>query len=111
MNRVFYRYAGSSDAKIPLHYITMALDDWTWLWIITEFQVYGLIALGLLLWSEAYAHAAVLLGVMWVGLLAMYWLERICAGHAHTEVSLILDDETRCKEIRAALGAIQGSRS
>jgi hypothetical protein len=111
MNKIFYRYAGSSDPKIPQHYITMALDTWTWFWIITEFELYGLIAVGLFVWSKAYTHAAVVLGLMWVGLLGMYWLERSCGGHAHTEVTLILDDPARRTEIRTALDAVPVSGS
>lgn len=105
MNRVFYRYAGSSDPKIPQHYITMALDTWTWFWIVTEFEVYGLIGAGLLIWSKVYTHATLLLGLMWLGLLGMYWLRRSCASHAHTQVALILEDEARRAQIKSALNA------
>jgi hypothetical protein len=111
MNRVFYRYADSSDPKIPQHYITMALDSWTWYWIIAEFQAYGLLAFGALIWSKAYAQATFLVAVMWLGLLAMYALRRSCDGHAHTEVTLILEDETRRREIKAVFDAVSGSRA
>jgi hypothetical protein len=109
MNTVFYRYAGSSSPKISQHYITMALDTWTWFWILTEMEVLALFAVLLLLFSRAFVHAAAVLGAMWLCLLAMGVLRRSCAHHAHIEVEQILEDESRHREIRAAFDAVPSS--
>lgn len=111
MNRVFYRYTGSPAPKIPEHYTTMALDMWTWYWIITEFEVYGVLGVTVLACSGAYRHATLLLAVMWLGLLALRVLGRTCAGHAHTEVRLILENKTWRDEIGTVFGEVSTKRS
>jgi hypothetical protein len=71
MSKVFYRYATSSPGKavIEAHAITMALDQWSWYWILVEADLIALITAALLYWNGRGSDSTVLL----LGVLASIW--------------------------------------
>ena len=107
MNDVFYRYASSrGKPAIDPHLIEMALDRWSWYWMVVEACCVALpTGVALLFWGRPLASACVFLGV-----LLMCWLlsglGRLCAKHAQDEVKAILSDDTRREEIHKVFDAL-----
>ena len=53
MGPVFYKFASSGKPIIDPHYITMALTQWSWYWVVIELNVVvGLVAIALLFASQ-----------------------------------------------------------
>lgn len=103
MYRVFYEYASSAKPQIDEHLIRMALDRWTWWWVLVELLVAAGLTLVILLVFGAYGTAAWLgLGTL-VGLLLTCSICRTCAKPARLEVEAILADQGRRDRIRTEL--------
>lgn len=55
MNNCFYQYASSTDPIIDSHYITLALTEWCWFWIIFDtlllYDLVGIVWLGISWWN------------------------------------------------------------
>ncbi len=100
MTRVFYKYASSSPGKaqIELHAITMALDQWSWYWILVEaaFWIFAA-ALVLLFAGNSLAPWMFLLdlGTLWL----LQGVRSLCSGYARDEVRQILESESRAAAV------------
>ena len=108
MSKTFYQFASSTDPKIDSHYVTMALNEWCWFWIMLDTGLL-LLALGVIFlvlnWSWAHFWS-VILGFLFFGfLLFLIMLQTI--NYTNNEISEILSDEDRReiikKEIEDAL--------
>lgn len=106
MNKSFYHYASSTEPKIQKHLIISALDKWSWYWILVEFMVIGICALGILLFCSAYHAAAWLATALLVLTPLAIWGTRFCVQTAQAEVREILADATRFTEIQAVFSAL-----
>ena len=111
MYRVFYKYASSTGPMIDHHLIIMALDKWSWFWIIIELIVVGLISAGFLVALASYKVAAWLSVVLLVATFFAILVNRICASAAHRQVTAIVEEPGRRREIKEAFDALcsQGS--
>ncbi len=108
MYKVFYKYASSTPGKavIDSHYITMALDQWCWYWIVLELVFLGFV-LAVTLWITArYSLAAVFLGVVLVGIGVLQFIRSLCSDYALQQVEAILDNSTRRLEVAEAFRAL-----
>jgi len=108
MYKVFYKYASSTPGKavIDSHYITMALDQWCWYWIVIEvtFLVFVLGATFLL--TARYLLAATFFaGVLGaVGVLQL--IRNLCSDYALQEVEAILEKPQRKLEVGEVFRAL-----
>lgn len=92
MGQVYYAYASSdpSKSKIDPHYVTMALDQWSWYWILLE----ALFIIGCggavlyLIGDHIVGGAAAWLVV--IGLGVLQWIRSSCRGYAADEIREIL---------------------
>ncbi len=103
MYRVFYEYASSTSPKIDEHLIQMALDRWTWWWVLVELLVATSIAFVVLLLSGELTSAEWALLALLIGVLASFNMRRTCSKPARWEVEAILADEKRKEKIRTEL--------
>ena len=102
MADVFYRYAGSSNAKINKHLIAVALDKWSWVWIAVEHAVFAGMA-GILLAATQRPFAAYIcasISLMLTACVAVRPKGRIAA--ARDQVREIVKKKSRVSEIREA---------
>ncbi len=106
MNDVFYKYASSTKPQIDSHLIIMALDKWSWFWILIELVVVGFLAQVFLLMIGAYKQAAwVATGVL-LGTIGATFINRACASSAHAQVRTILSNGAWKIEIKAVFDAL-----
>jgi len=106
MGDAFYEFASGSRPKIDRHYVTMALDQWSWYWVIVEAAVVlGITAVLLLIFGRALPAAVselLLLGMLFV-------LARIrvgCVRYALNEVREILSDPARSLGVAGVFSAL-----
>lgn len=108
MYATFYKYASSSPGKavIETHYITLALDQWSWYWILLEACTIATLAAAVLFWAGRYLAAASVLAAV---LLAI-WLLQVIRGHceeyALQQVEQILSEPARKREVREQFSAL-----
>lgn len=103
MGQIFYAYASSdpSKSKIDPHYVTMALDQWSWYWILLE----ALFVIGcggavlFLVGDHLVGGAAAWLVVVGLGTLQL--IRSSCRGYAADEIREIL-------KVPGARATIQG---
>jgi hypothetical protein len=106
MYKVFYKYASSKSPAIDAHFIEDALDWWGWYWCMLEAICVALISASLAGWyrhwrlSAAFAIAAVL------ALVGAILIKRRCTRCAQREVSEILSDNGRVREIEPQFSAL-----
>jgi hypothetical protein len=108
MTKLFYKYAGgpADKAKIPEHYITLALDQWSWYWIIEE-EGFLLLAAGLIAFSTSqFLLAALYLLALLVVIevLNLMWDSRV--AYALNQVEQIVSDTQRRIEIAEVINAL-----
>jgi hypothetical protein len=110
MRRLFYKYASSSPGKavIESHYITMALDQWSWYWIVVEASFLALLAAIILLMAGRYLPSSVLLLSVLLAMPLLQIIRHHCEKYALQEVEEILKEPQRRNEIAGALREIQG---
>lgn len=106
MAQVFYKYASSTKPVIDSHHIIMALDKWSWFWILIELIFVGFVSLIILLVIGAFQKAAWTATGIFAGTLLASFTQRICASAAHTQIKEILSDPDRKAEIRTFLSAL-----
>lgn len=108
MREVFYRYASGtpSQAVIDEQMITMALDQWSWYWMLLEASAIILPCALVLLVLLRTGPAACLLLTFVVLLGFMRLLMPLSADYAHREVKAIVEDQARRNHLRQALGAL-----
>lgn len=108
MYATFYKYASSTPGKavIDSHYITMALDQWTWYWILLEAATLAtLCALALFVAGQYWIAALLLMGVLAAAWLLQF-IRYYCAEYALQQVEQILSDPARQQAIGAEFSAL-----
>lgn len=103
---VFYKFASSGRPVIDPHYITMALTQWSWYWVVIELNVVvALVCIGLFLASQ---FLWLSMALAW--LVLSFWLLQLirndCTTYALQQIELIVSDPQRCAEISAVLRAL-----
>lgn len=106
----FYRYASSTpgEAVIDTHYITMALDQWAWYWILLEATALALASsavITLLSGPNPASYGLLAFVLIAVGILQL--MRRKSAEYAFQQVKLITDDLQRKNEIKTSFDALQ----
>jgi hypothetical protein len=109
MNNVFYKYASSSPgkAKIETHYITMALDQWSWYWMLLEaMSLYLITSILLLFYSSSILLAYILLLFILVSVGCLQLLKHENIKYAYQELSQIIDNDSFKNEIAGVFNAL-----
>lgn len=106
MRRVFYKYASSTKPQIDDHVIIMALDKWSWFWILIESIGVSFLALLVLLALGAYFGAAIAATWAFLATVVASFANRACVSLAHVQVQTILENTVWQTEIRAVLSAL-----
>jgi hypothetical protein len=102
MNRLFYEYASSTEdkCKIDHHNVTMALDQWSWYWILIESLVLLLTSsIICFVFQNSHVGYGLLLLMIIILALAQLMKERACKKYALIEINEILEDPTRKTEV------------
>lgn len=108
MGQVFYKYVSSTAtaAVIDRHVITMALDQWSWYWIVVEAAAVALTTSAVGAWFGATVLAFWLL----VGVLGALWvlphLRKQSVRYAQDQIKLILEDSAREETVSKAFRAL-----
>lgn len=101
MRKTFYRYASSTNPRIDSHDIIMALETWSWFWVLLEGVALGM---GAFLWclvAGAYATASwIALACMIAIILFAFGSHRWPVQNAKRQLSLILEDDARKADIK-----------
>jgi hypothetical protein len=108
MYKTFYEYASSTPkkAKIDAHYIIMALDQWSWYWILVEAAFLVLITSVILLFAKHYLPSALLLLCV-LGITALLqYMRHHCENYAQQQVEAILSDQARRAEVAEVFRAL-----
>jgi len=108
MHALFYPYASTDPARrqIDAHYVDIAIDHWTWYWVVLEGNFLCLVAALVFLFSSSYGGAAVLLLLVLVLIGLLQLLRRMCERNALNEVEEILKDSNRAQAIQERLSAL-----
>ena len=108
MNDTFYPYASSSpnEAVIGSHYITMALDQWCWYWIVLDVSFITIIAAGILFFAKSFAWSSILLLLVISSFALLQFVRKHCEKYAFQQVELILADPKRKSSIRETFDAL-----
>lgn len=109
MYQVFYKYAssGPNKAQIDSHYITMALDQWSWYWIVLETNVWlVLTSLAISIFSNQLVIAFILILVTFAFLALLRVIISLCSDYALQQVEQITLDPARRAEIQKAFNAL-----
>lgn|SRR5208337_3032869 len=108
MNDVFYRYASGTkgNAVIDEQMVTMALDQWSWFWMLLEAAAITLpCALSLMFLGRA-GPAAWLFAAFITLLTLMRLVLPLCARYAHREVKAIVENGNRRSHVKQVLSAL-----
>ena len=108
MGKVFYKYASSDDKKtqIDVHYVTMALDQWSWYWVILEaLLVVGIGGL-ILTFLGRRGIGVITAGVVLGGIGLLQVIRNICAKYVRDEIREILKVKGAQSSIRNAFNAL-----
>jgi hypothetical protein len=108
MGDVFYRYASGTKGKavIDEQMVTMALDQWSWFWMLLEAAAITLPCALSLMFLGRTEPAAWLLATFIMLLMLMRLVLPLCANYAHREVRAIVEDGNRRNQVRQVLGAL-----
>jgi len=107
MSAAFYRYASSrAESTIDKHLIEMALDRWSWYWLVVEGACLAFLASIILLAAMKFTMASVLLLCVIMALGVLKGLRYYCSTHAREEVYAILSDPQRCSEVKGVFDAL-----
>ena len=109
MRQVFYRYASGvpGAAKIDMEMIVMALDQWSWYWMLLEASAIILPCAVFLLVLRRALPAAWLLVAFVVLLGLMRLMMPLCIRYARREVKAIVEDDARRVEVKQVLTLIR----
>jgi len=108
MYKVFYKYASGTKEKavIDSHYITMALDQWCWYWIVLEMTVLAFLLGAVFFSTTRYFLAAVFFAGVLLALVILLLIRNECAKYAMQEVEAILEQAERKHEVAEAFRAL-----
>jgi hypothetical protein len=113
MNTAFYAFASSSPgaAAIPAHYVTLALDQWSWYWVIVESTVTLTVSAAVCAAFKHFGASSAFLGLVLLLLWALQGVRIRCRNLALDEVEQILSDDSRTRTVMEAFNALsrQGS--
>jgi hypothetical protein len=103
-----YKYASSTPGKavIDSHYITLALDQWSWYWIVLEQTFLAFVLAVTFCMTARYSLAATFLGVVLVAIGVLQFIRNLCSDYALQEVEAILGDSARRLEVAEAFRAL-----
>ena len=109
MNKVFYKYASSTKEKstIDHHYITMALDQWCWYWIVLEATSIVFLLGATFFVASRYLSAALSLAGVLLAIGILQIIRQQCAIYALQEVEAILEDRQRAQSVAEGFHAVQ----
>ena len=106
MRAVFYRYTSSWQPVIDAHYVTMAMDQWSWFWVLVE-SIPIWVAVGVVLAVYERFVAAGLVGAGLVGAaIILTWSWSMSIKYAKQQVDEILSDGQRRQEVKGVLSAL-----
>jgi hypothetical protein len=108
MGKVFYKYASSDERKtqIDVHYVTMALDQWSWYWVILE-ALFVVGMGGLILTVVGRRGLGVIAAFVVLGGIGLLQVIRsTCAKYACDEMREILKVKGAQSAIRNAFNAL-----
>jgi hypothetical protein len=108
MYKVFYKYASSTPGKalIDSHYITMALDQWCWYWIVLEATFLAFVLAATFSLTARYLLGDIFLSVVLGALVFMQLLRKLCSDYALQEVDAILQQPARKLEVAEVFRAL-----
>jgi hypothetical protein len=108
MSDVFYKYATSSPGKavIEIHAITMALDQWSWYWIVLEADAVALLAAGILSWNGYGQQSSVFVVGILISVWALGGIRGLCSRYATDEIRQILLDPQRQQAVQNTFRAL-----
>ncbi|MEW5870751.1 MAG: hypothetical protein AB1894_15870 [Chloroflexota bacterium] len=107
MRDVFYKYATSGGKEvIDKHYITMALDQWTWFWILLEGSVLLVITAAISYFYKDAFSTSWLLFIVLVSTIVMYFSYNQSVVYAEDEIKLILENDERKMAIKGVFDAL-----
>lgn len=112
MGQVFYKYASSTSKEpaVDRHNITMALDQWSWYWIVLEAAAVASTTALVSVWFRDFRLGFWCL----VGVLGASWLTQLLRAHsvryARDQIKLILEDEDRRKAVFQVFDALPNWR-
>ena len=108
MYKVFYKYASSTPGKavIDSHYITMALDQWCWYWIVLEVTFLAFVLAATFLLTGRYFLAAIFFAGVLAAVGVLQLIRNLCSDYALQEVEAILEESGRKLEIAEVFRAL-----
>lgn len=108
MYKVFYKYASSSPGKaiIETHYITMALDQWCWYWMVLEATFLSLVLAVTFLATARSPLAAIFLAVVLVAVGVLQLIRQLCSDYALQEVEAIVQEPNRRQAVAKEFNAL-----
>jgi hypothetical protein len=108
MASVFYKYV-SSTAKEPAierHSIALALDQWSWYWILLEASAVAMTTAAIAMCFGGFSLGFWLLVAVLVAQWFLLYLRRLCVRYAQDQIKQILVDPTRKREIELVFRAL-----
>jgi hypothetical protein len=108
MRSTFYKYASSGPGKavIDSHYITLALDQWSWYWILLETCALVTITGVGLLSTGRFQLGAIFLLVTLIAIWLLQVVRGYCEKYALQQVEQILSDPARKREVLEKFNAL-----
>jgi len=108
MYKSFYAYASSTPGKavIDSHYITMALDQWCWYWVVLETTFIVFVLAITFLVAKHFETAAILLLLILTFIGVLQVIRKLCSDYALQEVEAILTDVQRKLAISGVFSAL-----
>jgi hypothetical protein len=110
MAKVFYAYASGTPEKalIDKHYITMALDQWSWYWVLVEANVIFAVTAVIFFVEQKPQWTAWLLTTLLLGLVLLTYMKGQCAEYARSEIDEILKVKGASRCIADQLTSLTG---
>jgi len=106
MRKVFYRYASSGQPVIDAHYVTMAMDQWLWFWVLIEsIPIWIVVGVVLAVYERFIAAGLVVAGLVAAAII-LAWSWGMSAKYAKQQVDEILSDGQRYQEVKGVLSAL-----
>ena len=108
MSQIFYKYASSSPSKsvIDTHYVTMALDNWSWFWIVQEAAIIALFTSIIFLFTGMIGNALIGAVVILLCLFLLFYIWKGCINYARQEIDQIFDQPNTKDEVSGVFNAL-----
>ncbi len=106
MADTFYAYASSSAPQIDKHLVTLALDNWSWYWILLEACLWMTLAWVCAMTFLAFGFALAVFTGFLLAQFAMAAIRKKAVSYARSQVDAILKDPSRAQAVRARLNAL-----